>query len=274
MAAAQTRRFWQRSCLAAWVSAVVSATSPAQADPTHADPWNGFYVGAFAGGAWGSGHTTTDVGEVNATSYFSTQQNVDLVEGDTSGKARSGSFTGGVQLGAQQRFNQVVVGAEADFGALDLSGSRGAADIPYPTFPTLAYTARASYSTNWLSTARVRIGWLAAPNMLLFVSGGLALSDVNVSNTFYDKLLSGSISARGSSSNTRIKAGYTLGGGVEASLGGPWSIKAEYLYVDLGEVSTSGVVLPPLGIGRSPLDTSIDLTANIARLGVNYSFSD
>ncbi|KWT66253.1 hypothetical protein APY04_2449 [Hyphomicrobium sulfonivorans] len=272
MAAAQARRFWQCSCLAVTAALSVAATSPAQADPSHAAPWNGFYVGAFAGGAWGSGDTTTDVGEVNATSFFSSDENIASIEQNASGKTRSGSFTGGVQLGANQRFNQFLIGAEVDFGAFDLNGERGAADIPYPTFPGPAYTVKASYSTDWLLTARGRLGWLATPDMLLYFTGGLALSDVKASNEFFDSFVT--IGAQGASTRTRTKAGYTIGGGIEANLGGPWSIKAEYLSVDLGKVTTKGIVVPQAGPNRSPLDTSVDVTANIARVGINYSFND
>ena len=240
-----------------------------------ADPWNGYYVGAFAGGAWGKGDIVTDVGPVNANSYFSSNGNIASIENSASGRDRSRAFTGGVQLGANQRFNQILLGAEVDFGAFDMNGSRGAGPIEYPTFPGLAYTASVSYSTDWLLTARGRVGWLAAPNLLLYFTGGLALSDVKASNAFFDEVpTTNAIAARGSSSHTSTKAGYTLGGGVEASLWGPWSIKAEYLYVDLGKVSTSGMIVPPIGPSRSPLDTSVDLTANIARVGINYSFGN
>ncbi|MDH4983498.1 outer membrane beta-barrel protein [Hyphomicrobium sp. D-2] len=276
MAAAQARRFWQCSYLAVTAALSVAAASPARADSTQTDPWNGFYVGAFAGGAWGSGDTTTDVGEVNATSFFTSDENIASIEQNASGKARSGSFTGGVQLGANQRFNQFLIGAEVDFGAFDLNGGRGAVDVPYPTFPGPAYTVKASYSTDWLLTARGRLGWLATPDMLLYFTSGLALSDVKASNEFFDRLvaLGPQRATQGASSRTRTKAGYTLGGGIEANLGGPWSIKAEYLYVDLGKVTTKGIVVPQAGPERSPLNTSVDVTANIARVGINYSFSD
>ena len=42
-------------------------------------------------------------------------------------------------------------------------------------------------------------------------------------------------------------------------LGGPWSIKAEYLYVDLGS-------------GGSVLGSSADFHTNIVRAGLNYRF--
>lgn len=263
------RTFWLGSCTAMTI-ALYAATASAQANS-----WNGIHIGAFAGGAWGNGDIATDVGSVTPTSYFSSDANIALIEGDMSGNDRSGAFTGGVQLGVTQRFDQIVVGAEVDFGAFNLSGGRGATDIQYPTFPGLAYTARASYSTNWLLTARGRIGWLPAPNLLLYFTGGLALSDVKASNSFFDEVfMTDIVAVHGFSSKTRTKAGYTLGGGIEASLWGPWSVRAEYLYVDLGKVSTHGAVTPPLAPLLSPLNSSIDLTANIARVGINYSFGD
>jgi outer membrane immunogenic protein len=58
-----------------------------------------------------------------------------------------------------------------------------------------------------------------------------------------------------------------VGGGVEAGLWNKRIVKAEYLFVDFGTVSaTSGLVAP----FPQPMFHSIDLKANIARLGLNY----
>jgi outer membrane immunogenic protein len=78
----------------------------------------------------------------------------------------------------------------------------------------------------------------------------------------------------GSVSNT--KAGWTAGGGVEAGLWGNWSIKAEYLYVDFGRISANSTNLtaftPPISFPTNVFTHSVNLKANIARLGVNYRF--
>ena len=259
------------------IGGVVVAAAALLALPTtaSADPWTGYYVGAFAGGAWGDGGLATDVGTLHSNSYFSSNENIASVEGNTSGSTHSKSFTGGVQLGANQRFDQLVVGAEVDFGAFNLNGTRGAAGIEYPTFATLSYTTNVAYSTDWLFTARGRFGWLASQSLLLYFTGGLAVSDVRVSNAFFDlPANTGIIFARGGSARTTTRAGYTLGAGFEAKLGGPWSIKAEYLYVDLGSTSTKGLIGATIVPNQSPFDTSVDVTANIARIGVNYSFGD
>ena len=63
---------------------------------------------------------------------------------------------------------------------------------------------------------------------------------------------------------------WTAGAGLEARLGGNWTGKIEYLYVDLGSIETSTVntlMAPPV---RLSFDSHI--TDNILRLGINYKF--
>ena len=55
------------------------------------------------------------------------------------------------------------------------------------------------------------------------------------------------------------KAGYALGGGIEAAIAGPWTAKVEYLYVDLGR-------------GASLLGSDTRFNANLVRAGLNYRF--
>ena len=63
-------------------------------------------------------------------------------------------------------------------------------------------------------------------------------------------------------SNDDIKSGYTLGGGVEWAFAPNWSLKSEYLYVDLGEDSFS----TPVGTYTTETDF------HTARVGLNYRF--
>ena len=66
-------------------------------------------------------------------------------------------------------------------------------------------------------------------------------------------------SATGFGSSSETKAGWTLGGGVEAAISGPWTAKVEYLYVDLQDAS-------------APLGSTTDFRSNIVRGGLNYRF--
>jgi len=70
-------------------------------------------------------------------------------------------------------------------------------------------------------------------------------------------------------SGSTTRQGWTVGGGVEWKFAPRWSVRAEYLYVDLGTFSTTSTN------SLNPTATVIHdhhLTENIARVGVNYHF--
>lgn len=116
---------------------------------------------------------------------------------------------------------------------------------------------------------RGRLGWIARPDLLLYATGGLAVTKLKVSYTYSDSFGG---SSSGSASST--KTGWTVGGGIEWAFNTHWTVRAEYLYLDFGKVTASGIV-PPVAAkagAQSALSTTGDLTANIARLGVNYRF--
>jgi outer membrane immunogenic protein len=107
--------------------------------------------------------------------------------------------------------------------------------------------------------------------VLLYATGGLALTDLSVSDTFSDNNVLGA--AVGGSATTKLKAGWTAGAGLEYALSRNWSVRGEYLYVDLGSVSTTSTVtnagFPGL---TNPLSITGKVTANIARAALNYRF--
>jgi len=144
----------------------------------------------------------------------------------------SGGLVGGT-LGYNWQTGQLVFGLEGD---IDWSDIRGSATCLATTCET---------RNDWLGTARGRIGY-AFDRFLPYVTGGAAFG--NIKST---------ITSTGSTDNG--KAGWTLGGGVEAVIAGPWSLKAEYLYADLGNGSTIA-------------GTTSDFRANIVRAGINYRF--
>jgi len=146
----------------------------------------------------------------------------------------SGGMVGGT-LGYNWQWNQTVFGIEGD---IDWSGLRG----------STACGAGTSCETrnDWLGTVRGRLGF-AADRFMPYVTGGLAVG--NISHT-----------VAGAGSTDTTKAGWTLGGGVEAALPVPrLTAKVEYLYVDLGR-------------GGSVLGSDAKLNANVVRAGLNYRF--
>jgi len=147
----------------------------------------------------------------------------------------SGGLIGGT-LGYNWQVGQVVWGLETDIDWSDIKGNGTCGGLPCRT------------RNDWLGTTRGRIGYDAG-RFMPYVTGGLAYGDIKTGiNTF--------------GSSTTTKAGWTLGGGVEAALWGPVSAKLEYLYVDLGR----GGVVPTSGGARG------DFKTNIVRAGLNYRF--
>lgn len=82
-----------------------------------------------------------------------------------------------------------------------------------------------------------------------------------------------------SASISTTKVGWTLGAGVETKLGGGWSAKLEYLFVDLGSVTgTMGIAInPAFGPafstgGVATATRTVQAMDNIVRVGLNYKF--
>ena len=138
----------------------------------------------------------------------------------------TGGLVGGT-LGYNYQVGQVVYGLEGD---MDWSNIRDSGR---------------SVRNDWLGTVRGRLGY-AFDRFMPYVTGGAAFGNIRTS-----------VDALGSSNET--KAGWALGGGIEAAITGPWTAKVEYLHVDLGR-------------GGSVLGTNARFDANIVRAGLNYRF--
>lgn len=167
-------------------------------------------------------------------------------------KDRTGVI-GGAQIGYNWQTGPVVYGLEADFnGHSSISNNNDA----------FGYGSSNSGS-GYLGTVRGRIGFLATPTFLIYATGGLAYGNTwssannGLAYTLYPDLAGSGLN----SNQNSFKAGYTIGGGLEYSFAPNWSVKAEYLYVDLGRQSSDY------------FGTASRSTAHVARLGINYHFN-
>lgn len=231
--------------------------------------WTGFYVGLNAGGAWSqSNPTTTTV--FSPTGYFATTSTPAIGIVGNQNINRS-SFTGGLTGGYNWQVSSAVVGIEADFNYFGVKGSATGTAL-YPCCAPTTFTVSTSESADWLATVRGRIGFLATPAFLLYGTGGLAVANVRASYLFTDTFATANESA--AISTTRY--GWTAGVGGEYALMNGWSIKAEYLYVDLGRATTTSTNLtaftPAIAFPTNVYTHTVNLTSNIGRVGINYKF--
>jgi outer membrane immunogenic protein len=167
----------------------------------------------------------------------------------------------------------VVWGVEADIQG---SGQKGSFAFVCPTgfcAPAAAVTDRLTEKLLWFGTVRGRVGFTVTPEVLAYATGGLAYGDVKRDITVNGMNGVTPVSALFSNSTTR--AGWTVGAGVEGHIGGGWTAKLEYLYVDLGTFTTGRFVTPIVAPSGNFLATNFSsrVTDNIVRLGVNYKFN-
>jgi outer membrane immunogenic protein len=208
--------------------------------------WSGAYVGDQVGYGWGR----SDAG---ASSFYY------YPGGDFAGSIPGFSFNtagaiGGVEAGYGWQTNGVYLGIEADASAAGIKG----------TYQDDVNKFSVDSTLQWLATARLRVG-LPVDRVLLFATGGLAVGGVQGNlHDFY----AGPGTINSSSSSTNV--GWTIGGGAAVALSPRWTVKAEYLYADLGSQKYDFV--EPSGPVWSHIGTSARTTASIARVGLDYKF--
>lgn len=243
--------------------------------------WTGFYAGVNAGYSWG--RDPIDINAIQRQRVFrafglpaeTLISDVTVPLGGSNGTANIDGFVGGGQIGYNWQTGAMVWGLEAD---LQGTGQRGGLQFCATAgCPIGSLVANVDHKLDWFGTLRARAGVLVDPRVLLYVTGGLAYGQVTTdasAGTIGLPLVA--VSAK----ETRV--GWTIGGGVEGALSNNWTVKAEYLYMDLGAAPgatiTSGAVLPgvPQGGFTTVLDTTVNVGGrvrdNIFRLGLNYRF--
>jgi outer membrane immunogenic protein len=288
--------------------------------PAPVAAWTGVYVGVNGGYGWARSDTTLAgtnafcnpilggcganfvAGQVLAADVLSAQ----AVPGVLNPHARGG-LVGGT-FGFNQQFGYWVAGVETDLAWASIRGSdfRGSGPVVLnPLAPAgtalTSFNGSATASTRLsdFGTLRGRLGFTPVAPLLVYATGGLAYgrvtSDAAVTEVTVGpcglNLAAGAVGgcpftpAAFNSSSTR--AGWTVGGGAEYLIFGQWSLKAEYLYFDLG--GSRGPNLAPLAsLGNcaaapaapvpcpfttvNVISSSSDFRGSIVRVGLNYKF--
>lgn len=217
--------------------------------------WSGFYAGVHGGYGWGG------------FDYDATLEEI-IVDGDAVDFGSDGDadgFFAGVQAGFNWQMDALVLGIEGDISKSWI-GSDNNSDFTDFGANLAGGTLRTETDLDWFGTLRLRAGFLATDAMLLYATGGLAWGNVD-SHVRVDFDDDGIADLSGGDSETRM--GWTLGGGLEYKVTEAVSVKAEYLYVDLGDENV---------IDRDSLDDTLNVSADndvnfhTIRAGLNFHF--
>jgi outer membrane protein OmpA-like peptidoglycan-associated protein len=216
------------------------------------DIWQGLYAGANFGGLFGSSTGTLTTG---GGTTFTTNNHLD-----------GGGALGGGQIGYNFRLNPSwILGLETDFDGAGLSNNGGTGTR---TIGGLTSTYQVGRTQEWLGTVRGRLGWTPSPTWLYYVTGGFAYAQIDSS---FANQFSGTSTAAFRGSKSGVETGWTVGTGAEYAVSPQFSIKAEYLYVDLGSL---GYNARNQTVGSALTNhISIDNNENIFRVGLNYHFN-
>jgi outer membrane immunogenic protein len=225
------------------------AVAPAVA-PAYISEWAGFYVGINGGGGWN--HTS-----VEQSSTFILPVIPLFLPPSTSGSG--GVF--GFQFGHNWQWGPVVGGLEIDFDGADIKETTA-----FSTIVPLVLTGIQDVRIDELASARGRLGYLIAPNWLIYGTAGIGWGHArfNTSATIAGVLTLNSLH------NEVNEFGWVAGAGVEWKLAEHWLLRGEWLHYDFARATNPRdfVFLVTALVDPGNTRTSVD----VARAAISYKF--
>lgn len=205
--------------------------------PLYLDYWAGFYAGGHAG-------IGVDRGAGTATDPF----------GSMGFNTSPAGFVGGVHAGYNFHTpgSAIVFGVEADGDVATLDG----------TLSNPGFIGSIGAQNRWLASVRGRLGFLLAPTVMAYGTGGWGWAGEKFVVTGTD----------GSQfSATPTLSGAVLGGGLEHALTPNWGVRVEYLHYflqDLNANTTGSINGGPI----LPIGANVTHSLDVARAGLSYKF--
>jgi outer membrane immunogenic protein len=253
------------------VGALGADCSRALAADASSPSWTGFYSGLSFGERWDRADWTTNgfiiPGLPGVSPIFP-----DTIASFGTAPARIGGY-----FGYNYQINPWVVGLEGDIG--DRLG-RGKSIVGIPgTGIGLALlagnnTSQTTVDPTWDASIRARAGYLIAPNVLLYGTGGAAFQHIGETIFCSAEIpasggcgLAGSPNVTSSVETTLV--GWTVGGGIEAALTGQWLLRLDYRYADFGTFDHT-FALGPTAAGDPVVATRV--ATHLMNLGLAYKF--
>jgi outer membrane immunogenic protein len=235
--------------------------------------WTGFYLGGNVGAATAHASGTSDfVDTLVAGSPFASNP-------QTNSLSSTNALAGG-QIGFNWQLDpRWVVGIEGDW---DWTRARYSVCRQNDINSTACVDTGNGFETfsartDWLATARARLGFTVA-NVLLYGTGGAAWGRVET-ELMQSCLHKGcgiasqtQLSAASTADHT--KAGWVAGLGAEAAIDSHWSVRAEWQHIDLGTITDSLSTTTAVGVTTGTQTTVWSRSERFDefRVGANYRF--
>lgn len=236
--------------LAAIASFVLAASASAEG-------WGGYYLGFNAGQGSAETDTTRTIG---GAGYF-LPSSIPAVQDASAMMLEEKTFAGGGQIGMNWPVGKwLLFGLEVDAQGFGNDAS-GAKTVTYPCCVS-NFTVSNTLEQSWFATARLRAGF-AFDWFLIYGTGGYAGADMKFTQTFSDT--GGPIPLQ-TIENSEFRSGYSAGGGIEVMVESGFSLKVEYLHLNLGHIENAGTI----AVGTRTSDGTADVTDKVWRVGLNW----
>jgi outer membrane immunogenic protein len=262
------------------VQVASAADLPVKAPPpVVVSSWTGLYIGGELGAQWGDATWNTTC--LGATGVFCSP-NGQPIPGNPFFVDASSPHTFhplAARLGAYVGYNwqfapNWLVGVEGDIAFAWKDGNKesvvgvvGCGVFCGFRLPTTGPGIdRSTVHMQWDSALRARLGYLATPDLLLYVAGGAAFQAVgmNVSCTIAGNWC---VATR-SVTNSDILPGWTVGGGLEYKYMNSWILRGEYRYSEFNRFNTSFFQPSP-----DDVHANTKWRTHIATFGISYLFN-
>jgi outer membrane immunogenic protein len=222
--------------------------------------WTGCYVGGDVGGGWARQNANT----YNPTINAGVSQAADYVTLKGSG------VIGGAYVGCNYQFaNRWVVGIEGDYSWSQLSDTQTGPNNFLSGLPVGSGSVAFSRNVTSIASIRGRVGYLATPSFLAYVTGGGAWARATYSGL--DQFV-GNCPNCVSFANSNTSDGWVAGVGVEWAATSNWLFRAEYLHYGFnGPASTTAFFAPALTFPGAQFNYGT-FSVDEVRVGVSYKF--
>ncbi len=226
------------------------------------DQWTGGYVGLIAGGAYSSFSPQT----MTQAQPWLSQPVANTINQVGRQTINAAGFLNGIEGGYNWQFNRLVFGLETDLSSASTNGSTTTGAVNNTLYPDGQLVINSYASSNWLFTARPRIG-VVVNNWLLFATGGLGLTVLQTDFMFTDNH-----EAFESKRVNQLKAGMVFGAGFETGLTNYLSLKAEYRLLYFNNTSADSMCEHDIH-GQTFLN-AVSLRTSLIQVGINYHFNE
>jgi outer membrane immunogenic protein len=119
---------------------------------------------------------------------------------------------------------------------------------------------------DFFSTFRGRIGY-AWDRVYLYATAGGAIANTNTQIGMVD-----TFGADAAARSNALRGGYAVGAGGEYAFNNNWSLKAEYLYIDMGRAFISAREFVGTTAWNTFISNAPQLDYQTVRVGINYKF--